>query len=326
MAEQLARLRRGDVPTLPDGPQAHRLMALLPGEVRATPHGECFVVVHRYDLDARHGDRPLLAALERAGGTAAIAGGDADLRTFDLRRALFVDLETTGLARAMGTLPFLIGAAHVAGDQLVLEQWLLRDPDDEPAALADFGARLADADHLVTYNGRAFDLPLLQVRYRGLGLGDPSADLAGHFDLLTAVRRLLKHRLPDCRLATVERHLLGLTRVDDAPGSEAPRRYRGYLFGDDPAPLLPIVAHNRDDILSMVTLVDALLDRVERVEGGVLHDPDCALGLARQAERAGEWAFAARVYAAAASVPEAAERARRGAQRVARRVARERPS
>ena len=321
---RLTALRRAvDLDSEPLAPvvetQAARLSAILPGMAeRTTEHGPCCVVERTYDVDARHGDRGLSDVLDRTVG-AGIITGEPGFERFLGGRALYLDLETTGLAHSMGTLAFVIGTAHFRGSQLVFEQWLLRDPDEEPATLVDFARRCKEADWLVTFNGRSFDLPLLRTRFAANRIDDPTDHLAGHLDLLHASRRLLGHDLHNCRLCTLEQTRLGVRRIDDVPGSEAPTRYHAYLHGEDPTPLLDIVAHNRDDVLSMVTLLDLLLERRDRAEANAWSDPECALALARHATALGEWAYAERVYTAIAEVPQSAGEGARGLERLARR-------
>jgi len=301
--------------------QVGRLAALLPLGERATAFGPCCVVERTYASDARHGERGLADVLGRELG-AGLVNGEGGFEAFDAGRALFLDLETTGLAHGMGTLAFLIGTAHFHGPRLVLEQWLLREPDDEPAMLADFARRCLEVDYLVTFNGRSFDLPLLRTRFAANRMDDPTTGLVGHLDLLHASRRLLGAGLPNCRLATLEQARLGVRRVEDAPGSEAPARYNAYLHGDDPAPLVEIVAHNRDDVLSMVTLLDLLLERRDRASANAWSDPECALALAKHATALGEWTYAEDVYTALADLPASARAGRRGLARLSRRRAR----
>lgn len=313
----LAPAQREAPPVEPDLPDS--IEDLLPGRACETPHGPCYLIEQVYAPDAVHGDRAFGDVLDRDGSGAAIAGVDSALRGFDVRRALFLDTETTGLSSTMGTLAFLIGTAHFRAGHLVLEQWLLRDPDEEAATLYRLTERLAEADYLVTFNGRAFDVPLLRARFAANRMGDPSADLPGHFDLLHASRRLMKHDLPNCRLGTIENMRLGLVRTDDIPGAEVPAAYSDYLFGDQPQRLLDVVAHNRDDVLSMVTLVDELLARVEQAEAWLLRDPECGLALADQALRVGDLDYAQGIYRTAAALPETAEVGETGLKRVERK-------
>ncbi|MEZ4464783.1 MAG: ribonuclease H-like domain-containing protein [bacterium] len=297
-------------------PPARQARQAIPGVERGTPRGRCFVQVSTRDPETRYGDRELGTLLSRDAGLASLLAGDAAFADFDPRGALFLDLETTGLAIGQGTLPFMIGAAWFRGEDLVLEQWLLRDADEEPAALEDLADRLADLDWLVTYNGRTFDLPLLAARYALHGMELPP--LAGHLDLLPISRRLLKHGLPDCRLATVERRLLGVNRVDDLPGRLLPAAWLAWQHGEDAGPLLGGLRHNRDDVLSMVTLLDLLLERAATADSLVLRDPPAALALAAAALKVGRHAEAEAIFTAGASFPETAAAGARGLCRLAR--------
>jgi uncharacterized protein YprB with RNaseH-like and TPR domain len=295
---------------------------LFPAESRPTPHGPAWVLQDNLPEDTHHGDRALGSALafggEAVGAALSVLTGEPALRGFDLRGALFLDLESTGLALTGATLPFLVGAAHFHGNTLVLEQWLLRTPDDEEAALHDLAARIEAADWLVSFNGRTFDLPLLRTRWRMHRQRDPSEGLAGHLDLLPVSRRTLKHGLPNCRLGTLESRVLGLHRVDDVAGSEVPGCYHAWLHDANPAPLAGVVKHNRLDVLSMVTLLDELLGRVLRPESTLLRDPECALKLAERARKHCAPELAERIFTAAALLPSTREAAEKGLARMAR--------
>ncbi|MBM4408255.1 MAG: hypothetical protein FJ038_06600, partial [Chloroflexi bacterium] len=201
-----------------------------------------------------------------------------------------LDTETTGLATAAGTLAFLVGLGWWEDGLLRVVQLLLPDHADEPAlldAIAD--AVLPDA-WLVTYNGRAFDWPLLVARYR-LARRQPPMP-AGHLDLLWHVRGLFRHRLEDARLRTVERELLGLVRVGDIEGWEIPGRYLGYLNSDRPDALVGVVRHNETDVASLAGLLGHIDVR--------LADP-----LERRTAPAGDLAGLARAYRRERSAAEA---------------------
>ena len=206
----------------------------------------------RLPADATHGQWPLVEA--PLGAALPLCAGATD----DVGRAwVFMDTETTGLAGGTGTLVFLLGMARFAGGVLELTQLLLTGFQGEAAMLHAAREVLGDSDTLVTFNGRSFDSPLLAARYRLSSLTNPFAGLA-HVDLLHPTRRTFKHRWPDCRLQTAERRLLGVRRVDDLPGSEAPRAWFDWLrFGRDAA-LPAVCAHNRLDLLSLAVLPAAL--------------------------------------------------------------------
>jgi uncharacterized protein len=207
-------------------------------------------ISERLSAGVLHGDFPLLeSALQRALPLCA-AGAPA-------RACVFMDTETTGLSGGSGTLAFLLGMARFCGDALELNQLLLTGFQGEAEMLGQARAFLVDADALVTFNGRSFDGPLLAARYRLAGLADPFAELE-HVDLLHATRRSFKHCWPDCRLQTVEQRLLGVRRVGDLPGCEAPQAWFDWVrHGHDEA-LAAVCAHNRQDLLSLAVLPVAL--------------------------------------------------------------------
>jgi len=162
---------------------------------------------------------------------------------------LCLDTETTGLGSAAGTVAFLIGLAWWDGDRLRLIQLFLPDHSEEGALLDALRAETRSDTWLVTYNGRTFDWPLLETRFL-MSRGRPPA-LDGHLDLLLLVRRLFRHRLPDARLQTVERHLLRRHRAPDIPSSEIPAIYHSFLRGGPVGPLRVVARHNAEDVVTL---------------------------------------------------------------------------
>ena len=184
---------------------------------------------------------------------------------------LCFDTETSGLAGGTGTWAWLAGFLRPQVDGWVLRQYLLARLDAEPAYLDALAPELTAPARLVSYNGRAFDAPLLATRFRLAGRPDPLAGLP-HLDLLAPVRRAFARSWPDCRLATAEERLLGVRRRDDLPGSLAPAAWLGWLRRGETAPLARVLRHNRDDLLSLACLLPAL-DRVYRDPAAHEADP-----------------------------------------------------
>jgi uncharacterized protein YprB with RNaseH-like and TPR domain len=196
-------------------------------------------------------------------------------------RAPFVclDLETTGLATAAGTLAFLVGVGIWRAGRLTVHQLVLPDHAAE-RALLDVLCSLMPADGwLVTYNGKCFDWPLLTARYRLYRRAPPLH--AGHLDLLPVARQLWKHRLGGARLALVEQALCGVERDDDLPGYLIPERYFTYLRSRQAGLLRQVVEHNQQDIVSMARLLGVLADDVARPEQWGATHPGDLFGLAR---------------------------------------------
>lgn len=169
--------------------------------------------------------------------------------------AAYFDTETTGLSTGAGTVIFLAGVARVDGTTVTVRQFLLPDYPHEPALLRALTGDLASAPRLVTYNGRAFDLPMLAARLTFHGLFHEQATIpANHDDLLPDARRLFRRPLGGARLADVESGVLGVRRGSDCPGSEVPARYFGYLRGGSPDILAEVLDHNFQDVVSLALL------------------------------------------------------------------------
>jgi uncharacterized protein YprB with RNaseH-like and TPR domain len=162
----------------------------------------------------------------------------------------FIDTETTGLSGGTGTYAFLIGAGRFDGDDFHLAQFFLRDPYEEPAQLAALENFLAPCQAVVSFNGKAFDAPLLNARFTMHGWHSPLLDMS-HIDLLHLARRLWRNRLPKRALIDLEAQILGAQRTEeDVPGWMVPQLYADYLRDGNPQPLKSVFYHNSMDILS----------------------------------------------------------------------------
>jgi len=177
------------------------------------------------------------------------------------RRHVYLDTETTGLSGGSGTLAFLVGLAVVEADSIMLTQFLLTRFAAEAALLAALGAGLSQQDRLVSYNGKSYDLPLLHTRFRMQGMASPFTGLP-HLDLLHPVRRLFGNQWTDCRLTSLEQQLLGFSRSDDLPGSEAPAAWFSYIRDGHGEMLARVVDHNRQDIISLAVAHSTLAQAI----------------------------------------------------------------
>lgn len=168
-------------------------------------------------------------------------------------RLLFLDTETTGLGVGAGNVAFMVGIGFYDPDAFVVEQLFIRNPAEEAAMLQHLRERLADRDMLVSYNGKCFDWPVLKNRYILNRQKDGATDPV-HFDFLYPSRSLWRNTLPSCRLSSVERERLGLSRIDDVPGSLAPALYFQYLAEGDPTLVAGVFEHNEKDVLTLACL------------------------------------------------------------------------
>lgn len=167
---------------------------------------------------------------------------------------LAFDTETTGLAGGTGTRAFMIGAADWRDGGLRIRQLLLTMLSAEGAMLAEFAHWLEGDTAILSYNGKSYDRPLLSTRYTLARIRDPLRERL-HIDLLHPVRRRHRGAWENCRLATVERQLLGVVREDDLPGSEAPGAWLQYLRGGSAEKLRRVGQHNAQDLRSLCGLL-----------------------------------------------------------------------
>ncbi|MBX3170551.1 MAG: ribonuclease H-like domain-containing protein [Candidatus Eremiobacteraeota bacterium] len=203
----------------------------------------------------------------------------------DGTRMLYLDTETTGLAGGSGTYAFMIGLAFFEQGQLRLEQLIMRSHCEEKAMLQYLIERLENSDGLITFNGKSFDIPLLQTRLIMNRLRYDLEELP-HLDLLPVSRRLWSQALENCRLETLETEILGLPRQGDVPGWMVPQIFFRYLQTGCARGLAQVAEHNRRDILTMVGLVAGLWGYVDephdwsqrfRQDARLLHLEDLAL-------------------------------------------------
>jgi hypothetical protein len=276
---------------------AMTVATVLPGEPVETPDGPAWVRTVRYAL-ADHPDLAALLEIETA--ALAAAGRDPALARLDPARAAFVDTETTGLTPDTATYTFLIsigmyenlrGDTGVAGQgrprdgEFVVRQFFMRTPAEERGQLHLVAETLDRATGVISFNGRPFDLPLMQNRFILARRPFPWLRLP-HLDLLPAARRVWRGRLESCRLSSLEQHILDVRRTEeDVAGFLIPDIYRQYyLSGTTSDLLVRVFYHNLVDITSMPRLA-ARLGRLYQADGRIerladLHGAEC-LSLAR---------------------------------------------
>ncbi len=181
---------------------------------------------------------------------------DQSLAPLDASQLVFFDTETTGLARGAGTVAFLVGIGFVSAGTFCVEQYFLPNLGEEKPLLAVVAERFANASCLVSYNGKAFDWPLLRARL--LLNRVPIESVPPHVDLLHCCRRVFKRRLDSMRLTQIEQNMLGFIREDDIDGAEVPVRYLNYLHSGQSAELEAVFKHNALDLLALYRICGAL--------------------------------------------------------------------
>jgi hypothetical protein len=263
LRERLRRLGVGKGPgQIGQQPRRRRqaIETLLPGEVVDTGLGPFFLYRERYPLDYRHGQHALAELLAHNPQHPALLARDERLAGVEYRQMAFIDTETTGLAGGTGTYAFLVGVGLFEGEQFTIHQFFMRDYPEEPALLAALGELLDGLQAVVSFNGKSFDLPLLETRFI-MARQLPRLVDAPHLDLLPAARRFWKYRLDSCALSSLEAQVLSVQRTqEDVPGWLIPGLYVDYARSGDAREMPRIFYHNVQDILSLVTLTARMCD------------------------------------------------------------------
>ncbi len=240
-----------------DRSEAVSISDIIPGNTIDTPHGSCFFTENIIPLDASYGESTLLDIQKYF--PAGLHFWLPQLREKDdvlkLEDILFFDTETTGLAGGSGTYIFLLGLGYFKGENFIVRQYFMSDYHEEGALLWAVNQLFARGFQLlVSYNGKAYDYPLLQTR--SIMMRQPlQLNTSYHFDLLFPTRRLWRKRLLNCSLSNVEKYILKIYRKGDIPGFLIPDIYFRFLKNKDARSLKPIFYHNLQDIISLVMLI-----------------------------------------------------------------------
>jgi len=241
---------------------------IIDGQEVNTPFGQTFVVEKTYKSDPRSEKIPLRFTASLA--TLSTWIGDSNIVRYKPESFAFLDTETSGLAGGTGTYAFMIGIGRFTEDGFKLSQFFMRDPIEEPAQLAAVLGALDDCKVLVTYNGKSFDVPLLNTRFITNGEPPPLKPYA-HIDLLHLARRLWRDRLPSRTLGSIEENILGVVRTEeDIPGWMVPSIYFDYIKTGDARPLNNVFYHNAMDILSLATLLNHVSAILDDPHGGLV--------------------------------------------------------
>ncbi len=222
------------------------------GQVVETPFGGHFETERLWERHRLHGSFEISNLPELpADLLAALSGGEVG--NVPPTRWAFLDTETTGLAGGTGTYAFLIGVGRICAEGFRLRQFFMRDYGEESSLLWALARHLEECDVLVTYNGKVYDQPLLETRFR-MARQTPPFPRLRHLDLLHGARRLWKLRVESCRLVDLENRILGVEREGDLPGEMIPYVYFEYLRTREACRVVPIFHHNAIDILSLACL------------------------------------------------------------------------
>ncbi len=259
-----------------------------------TPFGAHFETERLYESHRRHGSFDL-STFHDLPEDLLDAMSEGSIARSHCSKWAFLDTETTGLAGGSGTYAFLIGVGRITPEGFRLRQFFMRDLGEEASLLHGLATHLAEFDILVTYNGKAYDQPLLETRFRMARARTPFSRME-HLDLLFGARRLWKLRFDSCRLVELENQILGLEREGDLPGEMIPYVYFEYLRTREAFKVAPILHHNALDILTLACLTAIVPWAFRSPETAPLTHGAEMVGLARWLRRCERYDHALKLF------------------------------
>jgi uncharacterized protein YprB with RNaseH-like and TPR domain len=236
----------------------------LHGEEVATAHGAHYETERLYERHRRHGSVGIVD-LESLSHDLLDPISNGQIRGVPPEKWCFLDTETTGLAGGSGTYAFLVGVGRITPQGFRVRQFFMRDFGEEASQLSALTEHLKQFDVMITYNGRTYDQPLLETRFRMVRQRTPFSSME-HLDLLFGARRLWNLRFDSCRLVELENQILGVERHGDLPGEMIPYVYFEYVRTQEIFRLMPVFHHNAIDILTLACLT-AIVPRAFHAPG-----------------------------------------------------------
>jgi len=242
-----------DIPS-PKPSKSYPVEDIIAGRFIETGNGSTYLIEQDFSSDYIHGQVGL--RISTTPRTIAEWAGDLNIAEQNPESMVFLDTETSGLAGGTGTFAFLVGVGRYTRDGFHLSQYFMRDPLEESALLLALEDFLAPSQTVISFNGKAFDVPLLNTRYTMQGWKSPFKNLS-QVDLLHLARRLWRDRLPSRTLANLEVQILHANRTDEEiPGWMIPQIYFDYLRDGDARPLQRVFYHNAMDVVSLAALLN----------------------------------------------------------------------
>jgi hypothetical protein len=255
----------------------------LQGEEIETALGVHYETERLYERQRRHGSIGIVD-LEDLSPDLLDPISNGQIRGVPPEKWCFLDTETTGLAGGSGTYAFLVGVGRITPQGFRVRQFFMRDFGEEASQLSALAQHLKQFEVMITYNGRTYDQPLLETRFRMVRQRPPFTSLE-HLDLLFGARRLWNLRFDSCRLVELENQILGVERQGDLPGELIPYVYFEYVRTQEIFRLLPVFHHNAIDILTLACLT-AIVPRAFHADRAEFSHGAEMVGLARWCRQA----------------------------------------
>lgn len=230
------------------------------GFIAENDHGTCFINRLKQPLSLPHGNVDMSGELRQSPLFDSMLG----MKVLRKEDTLSFDTETSGLPNGSGSFIFMLGLGYFEGDSYIVDQLILPDLDAEPAFLRQAELIFSRFSVLISYNGKSFDVPMLQSRLNFHLFPDFTKTIA-HIDLLNLTRRYWKTSLGSVRLSNIEQYVLRLQRGDEeVPGYLAPELYRDFLRDGTAEHIAGVAYHNQIDVVSLSAFLLYLSEIADR--------------------------------------------------------------
>lgn len=232
------------------------------GIVVENDHGYAFINRFKQPLSVPHGEINMESKIEES----ALFDSIIEMSVGKKGDTLAFDTETSGLSNGSGSFIFMLGLGYFEDENYVVDQLILPDLSAETAFLRQTELIFGRFPVLLSYNGKSFDIPMLQSRLRFHLMPDFTKTIA-HCDLLKLTRRYWKPALGAVNLSNIEHYVLKLQRGDEeVPGYLAPELYRDFLRDGDASHISGVAYHNQIDVVSLSAFILYLNDLVIHAE------------------------------------------------------------
>ena len=226
----------------------------LPGAEVMEVAGEPVFAVRR-DVDELYPEGNVAQAMRSAIERGIMQDSDGPR---ELAEVVVLDLETAGF----WGYPLFVSALLFEEDgRLQTLQLMTRTYSEEGGVVRATVQILRERPHLVTFNGKSFDVPFLSERaaYHAI---DFDRGALHHKDLLHPARKEFRGYFPNCKLKTLERMLLGIRRINDIPSSEIPAVFHEFIATGYLERVRDVLHHSRMDLISTGLLLGKLGEKV----------------------------------------------------------------
>lgn len=173
-----------------------------------------------------------------------------------ISKALFIDIETTGLKKETTSL-YLIGCGYYTNNDFYTKLFFADSEDEELLILTSFLNFLKDYTHLFHFNGNKFDIPYLQYKANKYNLGNIFENLT-QVDVYSLIKPLRYLLFPTSMRQKVIEDFLEITREDKYNGGELIEVYKRYTKTPCENDFKDLITHNKEDVIGMHKILPIL--------------------------------------------------------------------